>query len=79
MEDKGLAASVADGIGRMVQRKGDPMALLAALLEEGEYGKHAGAAAALADLGVLFKYMQAMGSLDRCVLFVPLLAPCITP
>ena len=63
--EKGLPAGVADRIGEMVQLRGEPMALHAKLTSEATFGAHPGAAAALAELALLFKYLSAMGALHR--------------
>jgi histidyl-tRNA synthetase len=74
VEDKGLAEEAADAIGRLVVLKGEPRALLAQLTGGGGGGEgggdtahlaalaaHPSAAAALADLALLFEYLEAMG------------------
>ena len=43
------------------QLKGRPLELLGRLTSERTFGDHAGAAAALAELGLLFRYLDAMG------------------
>lgn len=64
VEEKGLAPEVAAKIGTYVLKKGDPMALLQALREQQVFGDHAGANHALAELALLFTYLEAMGSLQ---------------
>jgi histidyl-tRNA synthetase len=61
--DKGLSPETADKIGVMVQLSGKPEELYARLMSDNVFGEHKGAAAALADLALLFKYMKAMCSL----------------
>lgn len=67
VEEKGLPPAVADRIGELVQLRGVPLELLARLEAERTFGDHAGAAAAVAELKTLFKYLGAMGALQRCV------------
>jgi len=62
--EKGLAASAADRIGEFVLLHGEPFALLEKMLSDKIFGEHIGANAALKDLGTLFKYLQALGSLS---------------
>ncbi|RYG45153.1 hypothetical protein EON67_10925, partial [archaeon] len=63
--EKGLAPEVADRIGEMVQLRGKPLELLAELRAKSVFGEHAGAAGALAELDLLFKYLNAMGVLQH--------------
>lgn len=68
MEDKGLSEETADKIGLLVQKHGEPEQLLAELKQDGSiFLQHAGAAAALDELGVLFKYMKAGSCLHQFV------------
>lgn len=63
--EKGLPPAVADRIGTFVQLRGEPMTLHAKLLAEGLFAGHAVANAALADLKLLFGYLEAYGALHR--------------
>jgi histidyl-tRNA synthetase len=64
--DKGLPEAVADKIGEFVVLRGEPRALLAELTAAGHaLGSHPAAAAALADLALLFDYLEDMGALSR--------------
>eukprot|EP00897_Mesotaenium_endlicherianum_P002848 jgi/Mesen1/2591/ME000164S01714 len=66
IEEKGLTAEVADKIGTFVQRRGEPLALLAELQAEGSpFAGHVASREALEELGVLFGYLQAMKCLPR--------------
>ena len=69
VEDKGLEPGVADAVGRLVTLKaplGSPHELLAQLAGEASpFAGHAGAAAALSELGTLFSFLAAMGALPR--------------
>ena len=47
VDDKGLPIEVAERVGELVQRSGEPFALLAALTAEGVFGKVPGGAVAL--------------------------------
>ena len=67
IEDKGIDAAAADTVGRLVQLRGVPRELLARLRAERTFGSHAGAAAALDELELLFKYLEGMGALTLCV------------
>jgi len=66
--DKGLAPAAADRVGVLVQRRGEPRALLAELRADADMAGHASAAAALRDLGTLFDYLDALGALRRVTL-----------
>lgn len=69
-EDKGLPPAVADRIGEFVVLKGEPRALLAKLTAPGHaLAGHPQSAAALADLGLLFGYLDAMGGALRRLSF----------
>ena len=61
--DKGLPTHVADRIGEFVLHSGEPKALWAKLTALGIFGENAGANAAMAELKILFEYLEAMGSL----------------
>jgi histidyl-tRNA synthetase len=64
VDDKGLPPAAADRIGELVQLRGAPRALLAELCAEGQaLGAHPGAAAALAELRILFDFLDDMGAL----------------
>jgi histidyl-tRNA synthetase len=64
--DKGLPEAVADKIGEFVVLRGEPRTLLAELTAQGHaLGSHPAAAAALADLALLFDYLEDMGALGR--------------
>lgn len=65
MLQKGLAPAVADRIGTFVTLRGEPNALLAKLRAEGHTRGNGDAEAALAELGVLFKYLEVLGCLHR--------------
>lgn len=64
IEDKGLTPQQADAVGTFVQLRtdvGQPRQLLARLTgADSPFGSHAGAAAALAEMGTLFDYLEAM-------------------
>lgn len=64
VDDKGLPGSVADAIERFVCQVGAPRALHAALEADQLFGTNADAATAMAELKVLFDYLDAMGVLD---------------
>ena len=63
VNEKGLDPEVADRIGNFVLHKGEPNTLLNKLREEKFFGDHEGANNALNDLGLLFKFLEAMNSL----------------
>lgn len=65
VEEKGLSAAVADRIGQFVLFRGEPKELWAKLSEAHVFGDHALAAAAMSDLNTLFKYLDAMGTLQH--------------
>jgi histidyl-tRNA synthetase len=71
ISEKGLSEHVADRIGTFVQLRspaGQPRALLAQLTAEGSpFAGHGGAAEALAEMGLLFEYLEAMGALSHFV------------
>ncbi|GJP47170.1 hypothetical protein CLOM_g6397 [Closterium sp. NIES-68] len=70
IEEKGLLPEVADRIGEFVVRKGEPHHLLAALqAPDSPFAGHADSQAALAELGLLFDYLAAMGGAVRRVVF----------
>ncbi len=66
--EKGVLPAAADAVGVLVQRAGAPLELLGALEGEGVFAGQAGGRAALADLALLFKYLQAMGALQYITL-----------
>jgi histidyl-tRNA synthetase len=73
VEEKGLSPDVADRVGTFVvgltAPAGQPRELLDKLrAPDSPFGAHAGAAAALADLALLFDYLEAMGALSHFVL-----------
>lgn len=63
VEDKGLAAEVADKIGVFVVQKGEPWEMYNSLIANATFGGHKGALDALEDLRILFEYLEAMGKL----------------
>lgn len=65
IHEKGLSEATADKIGEIVKLNGHPLELHARLTADNTFGSHPGAASALADLGLLFRYLSAMGGLDR--------------
>lgn len=81
IEEKGLAAEVADRIGEFVLHSGEPKTLWEQLESRRVFGDHVAAGAAMQDLvrslaplaactdlcvqATLFVYLEAMGSLDR--------------
>jgi len=69
IEDKGLTTQQADAVGTFVQLRADvgqPRQLLARLTAaDSPFGSHAGAAAALAEMGTLFDYLEAMECLQH--------------
>lgn len=64
VNEKGLSAEVADRIGLFVLQSGSPKELLAHFVAVKQFGEHAAANSALAELGLLFGYLEAMGSLQ---------------
>lgn len=68
VDDKGLPPQVADKIGEFVVLRGEPRRLLAALTADGHpLASHPQSAAALADMALLFGYLEAMGALSNLV------------
>lgn len=69
IEDKGLSPEMADAVGRFVQLKspvGSPRELLAVLQgPDSPYKGNAGAAAALAEMDLLFGYLEALRALPN--------------
>lgn len=69
VEEKGLSEEQAERVGTFVQLRspaGQPRQLLAQLsAADGPFGAHAGAAAALGELSLLFDYLEAMGALPH--------------
>lgn len=63
VEDKGLAEDAADRIGTFVLNSGKPFDLWNLLTEKQLFGTHENALNAMAELKVLFGYLEAMGSL----------------
>ena len=63
--EKGLPEATADKIGTFVQNSDQPKELLAKFLSEKTFGDHIAANEALKDLGILFNYLEAMGSLKN--------------
>lgn len=61
--EKGLAEEVADKIGKYVLRRGEPLALWQAFMDEELFGTHIQANNAMKELKILFDYLSAMGSL----------------
>ena len=72
VSEKGVSGAAADEVGRLVQRSsagsGSPLALLAALQSEGTFAGEAGGAAALSELALVFRYLEAMGALGHITL-----------
>jgi histidyl-tRNA synthetase len=69
-EEKGLPADVADRIGEFVVLRGKPMDLLNKLTDEAErhpLAIHPESAAALAELKILFEFLEGMGALGPIV------------
>lgn len=68
VEEKGLTPEVAEKIGKLVQKRGSPLVLLEELKQSGSpFSEDEGSAAALEELGVLFKYLKASKCIDRIV------------
>lgn len=68
MQDKGLTEEVADKIGKLVQKKGKPLELLAELTnEDSPFRGNAASEQALAELKQLFSYMDVAKCLNRFV------------
>lgn len=65
--EKGISGDAADAIGRFVQLRGEPKALHTQLSADPTFSAHPGAAAALTDLGLLFRYLEAYGALGKIV------------
>lgn len=66
VDEKGLAPDAADKIEPFVRLKGEPLALLKELQGPSSgFSGHVAAQEALADLALLFEYLQAMGALHR--------------
>ncbi|KAL6750380.1 hypothetical protein V8C86DRAFT_855743 [Haematococcus lacustris] len=64
VNEKGLAASVADRIGEFVVLRGSPLELLEQLcVDEQPLYQHPGSKEALEELRLLFSFLQAMGAL----------------
>lgn len=64
IEEKGLTPETADKIGTFVTFKGEPKELLAKLqAETSPFAGHTVAAETLAEMGMLFNYLEAMGAL----------------
>jgi len=64
VEEKGLAPESADKIANFVLHSGKPKELWAKFTEMKLFGDHVQANAAMADLKLLFDYLEAMGSLQ---------------
>lgn len=68
VQDKGLTEEVADKIGKLVQKKGKPLELLAELTnEDSPFRGNAASEQALAELKQLFSYMDVGKCLNRFV------------
>ncbi|CAM6044842.1 unnamed protein product [Sphagnum compactum] len=66
VEEKGLSEETADEIGKLVDMKGEPMAVLEKLEREGSpFLENAGSKSALKELGTLFHYLQNANCLHR--------------
>ncbi len=66
VEEKGLSEETADKIGKLVDMKGEPMAVLEKLETEGSpFLENAGSKSALKELGTLFHYLQNANCLHR--------------
>jgi len=64
-EEKGLPFEVADRIGEYVVLKGQPREMLAKLTQEScALSSHPVSSATLADMKILFDYLESMGALD---------------
>ena len=63
IEEKGLAAASADQIGTFVTFHGPPRELWSKLTEGKTFGAHPDAAAAMAELKLLFSYLEAMDTI----------------
>jgi histidyl-tRNA synthetase len=63
VEEKGLAPESADRIANFVLHSGSPKELWAKITDTKLFGDHVQANAAMADLRLLFDYLEAMGSL----------------
>jgi histidyl-tRNA synthetase len=68
VEDKGLPNDVADAVGRLVQRSGAPLELLAALTAEGVFSALPSGSVALGELATVFRYLGCMGALGSITL-----------
>ncbi|CAM6124790.1 unnamed protein product [Calypogeia fissa] len=68
VEEKGLQQEVADKIGGLVQKRGNPWVLLEELQQvDSPFSKDPSSVAALEELGVLFKYLTASKCINRIV------------
>jgi histidyl-tRNA synthetase len=66
VEEKGLSEETADEIGKLVDMKGEPTAVLEKLEREGSpFLENAGSKSALKELGTLFHYLQNANCLHR--------------
>jgi histidyl-tRNA synthetase len=65
VQEKGLPEESADKIGTYVLFSGPPKVLWKQLMEENKFGSHKEAAVAMAELKLLFDYLEAMGSLQH--------------
>ncbi len=66
VEEKGLSEETAEEIGKLVDMKGEPMAILEKLEREGSpFLENAGSKSALKELGTLFHYLQNANCLHR--------------
>ena len=63
VEEKGLAAAAADKIGTFVTFHGPPRQLWQQMTDEQTFGTHPDAAAAMAELKLLFDYLEAMDTI----------------
>lgn len=68
MEEKGLTAEMADGIGEFVKKRGRPLELLSELQQKGsKFLENEGSFQALNDLEILFKALEKAKCIDKIV------------
>lgn len=65
VEDKGLSPDCADRIGKFVLHSGKPKELWSKFQDMKLFGDHIGANEAMAELKILFEYLDAMGTLNH--------------
>ncbi|KAK4758466.1 hypothetical protein SAY87_019767 [Trapa incisa] len=68
VEEKGLTAEMADGIGEFVKKRGRPLELLSELQKKGsKFLENEGSVQALNDLEILFKALEKAKCIDKIV------------